>query len=114
MSDNSSSDISAVSLLGVAFVVLKLCGVIDWSWWLVTIPFWGGIALVAGVYAILIFVALPIKLFLNQLKRKRNEYWKEVEEVKQKPIPEVKQSKFMTKLNEAMEASKTARKESKK
>lgn len=27
-------------LLGVAFVVMKLCGVIGWSWWLVTLPFW--------------------------------------------------------------------------
>jgi hypothetical protein len=29
-----------VGLLGVAFVVLKLCHVIDWSWWWVTAPFW--------------------------------------------------------------------------
>lgn len=29
-----------VSLLGVAFVVLKLCNVISWSWWWVTAPFW--------------------------------------------------------------------------
>lgn len=31
---------SAIELLGVAFVVLKLCGVIDWSWWWVTAPMW--------------------------------------------------------------------------
>jgi membrane protein YdbS with pleckstrin-like domain len=37
------------SLLGIAFVVLKLCGVIAWSWWWVTLPFWGGIALVLAV-----------------------------------------------------------------
>lgn len=30
-----------LEMLGVAFVVLKLCKVIDWSWWLVTLPFWG-------------------------------------------------------------------------
>lgn len=33
------------SLLGVAFIVLKLCHVINWSWWLVTIPLWGGFGL---------------------------------------------------------------------
>lgn len=27
-------------LLLVAFVVLKLCGVIDWSWWWVLSPAW--------------------------------------------------------------------------
>ena len=30
-----------LNLLGVAFVVLKLCKVIDWSWVWVTMPFWG-------------------------------------------------------------------------
>jgi hypothetical protein len=24
----------------VIFVVLKLTGVIDWSWWIITAPFW--------------------------------------------------------------------------
>lgn len=47
MSENSTSSggISGLGLLGVAFVVLKLCHVIDWSWWWVTLPFWGGLAL---------------------------------------------------------------------
>lgn len=26
--------------IGIVFVVLKLAGVIAWSWWLVTLPFW--------------------------------------------------------------------------
>jgi hypothetical protein len=29
-----------VALTGITFVVLKLCHVIDWSWWWVTLPFW--------------------------------------------------------------------------
>ena len=32
-----------LGLLGVAFVVLKLVGVINWSWWWVTLPFYGPI-----------------------------------------------------------------------
>lgn len=31
--------------LTVAFIVLKLCKVIDWSWWWVFSPFWGSIVL---------------------------------------------------------------------
>lgn len=34
-----------IGLLGIAFVVLKLVGVIDWSWWWVTLPFYGQIIL---------------------------------------------------------------------
>ena len=32
-------------ILGVVFVVLKLCGVINWSWVWVLSPFWIGLAL---------------------------------------------------------------------
>lgn len=46
MADSSSSGgVGIVGLLGVAFVVLKLTGYINWSWWWVTAPFWGGFAL---------------------------------------------------------------------
>ena len=38
-----STGISTLSLLGVAFVVLKLTGYIDWSWIWITLPFWIGI-----------------------------------------------------------------------
>ena len=30
-------------LLGIAFIVLKLCGVVDWAWWVVLLPIWGPI-----------------------------------------------------------------------
>jgi hypothetical protein len=46
--NSSGSGLGVLGLLGVAFVVLKLCGVIDWSWWWVTAPFWGPLVLVFG------------------------------------------------------------------
>mgnify|MGYP005614110387 FL=1 len=61
MSETSSSSggIGVFGLLGVAFVVLKLTGYIDWSWWYVTLPFWGGAAVVLGVLLIaLLFAAV--------------------------------------------------------
>jgi hypothetical protein len=60
MSDSnaSSGGIGVLGLLGVAFVVLKLTHVIDWSWWLVTLPFWGGIALIAVVLIGVVTAAL--------------------------------------------------------
>lgn len=47
---------SILGLLGVAFVVLKLCGVITWSWWWVTAPFW----LVPAVIIVLMVVGILI------------------------------------------------------
>ena len=51
-SSSRSGGIGILGLLGVVFVTLKLCGVINWSWWYVTIPFWGGIALLLVIIAI--------------------------------------------------------------
>ena len=44
-SNPPSADTCISGLLGVSFVVLKLTGVIGWSWWYVTMPFWGGAAI---------------------------------------------------------------------
>lgn len=59
MSDSKSSSggIGVFGLLGVAFVVLKLCGVIDWSWWWVTLPFWGGFAIVLVIMVVAVVAA---------------------------------------------------------
>lgn len=63
MSDNksssaSSSGIGVAGLLGVAFVVLKLTGVINWSWWWVTAPFWGPIVLAVGVFIVVLIIMI--------------------------------------------------------
>ena len=42
----NSGGMTVAGLLGVAFVVLKLTGIINWSWWWVTAPFWGGAVIV--------------------------------------------------------------------
>lgn len=42
----SGSGVGPGTLLTVAFVVLKLCGVISWSWWWVFAPIWIPVAIV--------------------------------------------------------------------
>lgn len=37
-SNASSGGIGFVGLLTIVFITLKLCGVIDWSWWWVFMP----------------------------------------------------------------------------
>lgn len=57
--NNSSSGIGVLGLLGVLFVGLKLTGFITWSWWWVTLPFWGGLALVFAFFLVaLLIIAL--------------------------------------------------------
>lgn len=54
-----SGGVGVLSLLGVAFVVLKICNVepiASWSWWWVTAPFWLGAALVIAILALVILL----------------------------------------------------------
>lgn len=78
MSENNSSAATGggsiiLGLLGVAFVVLKLCHVINWSWWWVTAPFWIGpaVLLLIGVGALLIWGTL--RLLESKQDRQRRE-----------------------------------------
>ena len=43
-------------LLFIAFLILKLCNVITWSWWWVTAPLWIPVAFVLVVLIIYIIV----------------------------------------------------------
>lgn len=56
----SSGGIGVFGALGVLFVALKLTGVIDWSWWLVTLPFWGKLAMFP-ILALILLIARLLK-----------------------------------------------------
>lgn len=45
-SKSSSGGVGFTGLLTIAFIVLKLCKVIDWSWWWVVSPIWISIGIV--------------------------------------------------------------------
>jgi hypothetical protein len=53
MSANNNAGASAGvgfwPLLFIVFLTLKLCGVIDWSWWWITAPLWAPLAILAVV-----------------------------------------------------------------
>jgi phosphoglycerol transferase MdoB-like AlkP superfamily enzyme len=53
-----SGGIGFGGLLTVAFIVLKLCHVIDWSWWWVLSPLWIGLGVLILVLGIILTVAL--------------------------------------------------------
>lgn len=62
MSDSKTSvtvgGTSFCNLLFLVFLVLKLTKVINWSWWWVTAPIWGPIALVVAILIVVGIVAL--------------------------------------------------------
>lgn len=55
-------------LLFLIFLVLKLTGVIDWSWWWVTAPLWIGFVL--GTASFLLFW-LPLAIIFRRRMGKR-------------------------------------------
>ncbi|WP_427130349.1 hypothetical protein [Pseudarthrobacter sp. S9] len=49
------SGISFASVLGIVFIILKLCNVIAWSWWWVLAPFWIPIGFLIPAVAVFLF-----------------------------------------------------------
>lgn len=52
-----------VGMLALVFITLKLCGVINWSWWWVLAPVWiptGIVLAVIGVCAVLFLISALI------------------------------------------------------
>ena len=79
MNDKSvrvSGGISLSGLTFIVFLVLKLCEVIDWSWWWVTSPLWIPLAAVIGICIILLVVGFcigAIRAVYKFIRGKNNE-----------------------------------------
>ena len=56
--DGKTNGIGFTGLLTIVFIILKLCGIIAWSWWWVLSPLWISVAVVALIGIIAVFVAL--------------------------------------------------------
>lgn len=55
-----SYGVSLSTVLFVVFLVLKLCNVIDWSWWWVTAPLWIPAGLAIGILLIFLLIAIIV------------------------------------------------------
>ncbi len=53
---------SFLEVLLIVFIILKLTGVIAWSWWLVTAPFWVPVAIFIIVALIMLALGGTIKV----------------------------------------------------
>lgn len=54
----SGGSASLSTILGVVFIILKLTGIISWSWVWVLAPFWIPLALVALILIIVAVIAI--------------------------------------------------------
>lgn len=59
---NSAKGIGFTGLLTVAFIVLKLCGVIKWSWVWVLSPIWISLLLSVMIF----FLIVGIKVWIEK------------------------------------------------
>lgn len=69
-------EIGLSTLLTIIFIVLKLCGVIQWAWWWVLSPLWGSVAIfiIVTVFVCLCgFIAETIKEKERKNKEKKHE-----------------------------------------
>ena len=57
---SSNTGIGLPGVLTIVFVILKLTGSIDWSWWWVLSPLWIGLGIGVIVLAIILIFAMLI------------------------------------------------------
>ena len=69
-SNSASSGIGFGGFLFLVFLVLKLTEVINWSWWWVTAPLWGGIAILLA-FLIIVGVIAVLCSILSKPSKKR-------------------------------------------
>lgn len=69
-SKTTGGGVGVFGLMGTAFVVLKLVGQIDWSWWWVLAPFWAPLAIVLAIFVVM-FAHYAIADVLSTRKARR-------------------------------------------
>lgn len=106
MSDSktSSGGVGFTGLLTIAFIVLKLCKMIDWSWWWVISPIWISIGLVLLVMGGIALYYLCKSYVVNRECQKRIETkqaeMKELQDRANEVHESIQQSKWQQRMNE--------------
>lgn len=70
-SSSSKGGIGFFGLLGILFIALKLIGVINWSWWLVLLPVYGGLAIALG-FLLIALVAILVGFIIEKIEEKKD------------------------------------------
>ena len=67
--ETSQKDAWFLYALALLFIALKLAGFIDWSWWWVTAPLWGGAAVLLAIFGGWFLFVCLITWFFGRLKK---------------------------------------------
>ncbi len=57
-----SGSMGVITILGIVFLILKLCNIIDWNWWLVCLPF----IIEGGIIVIVLILNIIISILNNR------------------------------------------------
>ena len=68
---SAGAGLSLCEVLGIVFIVLKLVGVIDWSWWLVLLPIYSPIVLFL-LGAFIVVICVTIKWCIGRARKKND------------------------------------------
>lgn len=63
VSTKASGGCGFCGLLTIAFIILKLCGVINWAWYWVLAPIWIPLALTIAIILIVVFIVIIKRIF---------------------------------------------------
>lgn len=69
MAENNNVSLGGTGFLGtltLLFIALKLCDVIDWSWWWVLSPIWIPIAVIGVIITVIVLIGV-IAIIFNKL-----------------------------------------------
>lgn len=65
-----SGGVSFTGLLQIVFIVLKICGVITWSWWLVLLP----TLISVGIFVLALLFVIVGSIIINHVEEKERRF----------------------------------------
>lgn len=72
MNNSNHSHSGGVGILGViqiVFIILKLVGVINWSWWVVLIPLWIDLVFIFVVVIVVLLLCKAYDITMKDLRK---------------------------------------------
>lgn len=57
-------------VLALIFITLKLCNVVQWSWWLVLLPLYAGLAFSLALLAVIALIAFSSAAYESKKSKK--------------------------------------------
>lgn len=60
MGDKTNSSMGISFAIFMVFLMLKLGGAITWSWWIITLPLWFGVAAAIAIFLSVLIIIITV------------------------------------------------------